>query len=464
MITTSFSNTARIVISSIICLFVSIAGYSQTTLFQNGERVCFVGNSITHAGEFHHNIFLYYVTRFPFQPVTFFNCGISGDVTDGILNRMEDDILIHKPAYSAIMIGMNDVRRNLYGATPTQNADTLRQREEALIRYRNNLDSIVRIFLSGGIKVILQKPTIYDQTAILKTPDNLGVNDALKKCADFGEALAQKYNLVVIDYWSILNRINIELQKKDPSATIIGPDRVHPAANGNLIIAYQFLKTSHSPDYVAQINLKSSTVKSNKASKNCKVKYISKKADFVSFEVTENALPFPTVDNQKQGLELVPFTQELNVEELRTENLKPGFYQLVIDTTVIETFTEKQLNSGINLSLFSNTPQYKQAMLVRNVLAEMWKAEADLRTIKYVEIKHLRTFENKQDLVAVKTYLDDLFVNKLSYNIYYKTQFDRYILIKPNEKKIELEIEVLRKRAYDLAQPSKHVFKLIFMA
>jgi lysophospholipase L1-like esterase len=448
----------------IICLFASITGYSQNAIFQKGDRVCFVGNSITHAGEFHHNIFQYYVTRFPSQPVSFFNCGISGDVTGGIISRMESDILIHKPTHVVIMIGMNDVNRALYGASPSNDADTLQRREEALIRYRNNLDSIVRIFISKGIKVILQKPTIYDQTAISKTPNNFGVNDALKACADFGETLAQKYELAVVDYWTILNLINTELQKKDPASTIIGADRVHPAANGNLIMAYQFLKSTHSSDYVAQICLKKNSAESSKDSKNCKIRHVKRKADYISFEVTENALPFVIGDDQKKGLELVPFIQELNVEELIAGNLKSGSYQLVIDTIVIGTFTGEQFNTGINLSLFSNTPQYKQAIQVRKVLTDMWKAEADLRTIRYVEIKHLKTFENKNDLVAVKTYLDDLFVSKLSHNMYYKIQFDRYVLIKPDEKKFEQDIEELRKKAYDLAQPSKHIFKLIIKA
>jgi endoglucanase len=153
------------------------------------------------------------VTRFPQQPITFFNCGISGDNTTGILNRMDTDILINRPTHVVLMIGMNDVKRNLYGAMPTQDVDTLKQRAAALTVYKTNLDSIIRIFLSKNIKVILQKPTIYDQTAILKTTNNLGVNDALKNCADYIEELAEKYQLPFVDYWTILNTNNHDLQK-----------------------------------------------------------------------------------------------------------------------------------------------------------------------------------------------------------------------------------------------------------
>ena len=38
--------------------------------FEEGERVVFVGNSITHGGHYHSFIWLYYMTRFPDKPIT----------------------------------------------------------------------------------------------------------------------------------------------------------------------------------------------------------------------------------------------------------------------------------------------------------------------------------------------------------------------------------------------------------
>ncbi len=119
---------AILIFSSAICF----AQNKNDLFFGKGARICFVGNSITHNGEFYHNILLYHVTRFPEQPVSFYNCGISGDVTSGVLNRIEDDILVHQPTHAVVMLGMNDVDRSLYRSKPTTNADTLRYREEAI--------------------------------------------------------------------------------------------------------------------------------------------------------------------------------------------------------------------------------------------------------------------------------------------------------------------------------------------
>ena len=228
-----------------------------------------MGNSITQNGEFHHNILLHYLTRYPTEQVTFFNCGVSGDVTGGILKRMDEDILVHRPNYAVIMIGMNDVSRAAYGPRPTTNVDTLKQRERALAVYKTNLDSIVRVLLSKQVTVILQKPSIYDQTAVLPRPNNFGVNDALKACADFMQTLADTYKLQTVDYWTIMANINRTMQQKDPSATIIGADRVHPGSPGHLVMAYQFLAATEHAQPIARVCLDNTQKQSQRQSENC---------------------------------------------------------------------------------------------------------------------------------------------------------------------------------------------------
>ncbi len=116
--------------------------------------------------------------------------GISGDVTGGILARMQPDIMVHKPDYAVIMIGMNDVNRPLYAAR-FNGIDSIQQKKEiALKTYKDNLSQIVQYFVDNKVKVILQKPSIYDQTAKLPQENMNGVNDALKTCAGFMQELA----------------------------------------------------------------------------------------------------------------------------------------------------------------------------------------------------------------------------------------------------------------------------------
>lgn len=87
---------------------------AQFPLFKDGDRVCFIGNSITMNGRYHNYIELFYATRFPERKIEFFNCGISGDVAGGMLARMNSDILRHKPNRAVLMVGMNDIGRSQY--------------------------------------------------------------------------------------------------------------------------------------------------------------------------------------------------------------------------------------------------------------------------------------------------------------------------------------------------------------
>ena len=448
---------------TIACLFYLFAGFAQDKpeiAFEQGSRICFVGNSITHAGGYHHNLLLFYMTRFPEKQLTFYNCGIGGDIAANVLKRMDGDILVNQPTHAVIMLGMNDLHRNLYKKKETVNADTLRMRQTAIDIYKKNFEEIMTIFRSKNIKVILQKPTIYDQTAILPSLNYFGVNDALKHCVDFMESMASKYNLPVVDYYSILNTINAEMQKRNPSATIIGSDRVHPGTAGHFIMAYQFLRAAKAPKYVSRITVGKNTAQSSKKSFNCEVKELVFRKNELTFQVKENALPFPVTENQRAGLELVPFEEEFNVEQLQILKLKPGNYKLSIDEQVIGSFNDKQLTEGINLAGYVNTPQNIQATKLREKLNELWAIEIKLRDLKFIEYnREFLKCPKNEDLSYLKTYLDSAFA-KGEYSNYYRTQVAKYITDKPKQKEMEKATESLKKEITMMAQPNCRVYKL----
>jgi endoglucanase len=429
--------------------------------FEEGSRICFVGNSITHSGEFHHNLLLFHITRFPYHPVLFYNCGISGDVTGGVLQRMNDDILVHRPTHAVIMLGMNDVKRSLYATKPTSDADTIRSRETAINTYKTNLEKIVEIFLSRNIRVILQKPSYYDQTVGVSAPNNLGVNDALKICTDFIDELSLKYKLSTVDYWTIMTGIAKEKQKTDPAFSLNRPDRVHPVSAGHLVMSYQFLKSAGAPRYVSKMIIEKNRQKSTGKSQFCKIKSVSFHNNGVSFVVQENALPFPVSQSRDDGLELVPFMNELNVELLQVNDLASGKYQLTIDNRKIGVFSDVQFREGINLAEYNNTPQYCQAVNVKEKLTELWYMESSLRRIKFIEHdQYFKKYSDKENLALLNPYLDSVFTVEYK-NRYYNSQLEKYVSDKPLHKEYERASDNMRQKVYSLAQPQDHSFKII---
>jgi lysophospholipase L1-like esterase len=440
-------------------LFSSLSN-AQMPCFKKGDRICFVGNSITHEGAFHHTIYHYFVTRFPKTPIEFFNCGISGDITQGIIERMDNDILIHNPTHAVIMIGMNDIKRELYGPKPTTNSDTLALRTKALDQYKVNLKQIVNTFITRKIKVILQKPSIYDQTAQLDTPNALGANDALKICADFMQELATKNNLQTIDYWTIMTQITTEIQKKDPKATIISNDRIHPYEEGNFIMSYQFLKTIKAPSLVSSI-----TIENNKIEKtiNCSANAFSTSKDGIQFTLKENALPFTVALEQQKATELVPFYTHLNEEKITVKNLKSGNYSLFIDGEKIHTFSSDEWSYGINLAKFTHTPQYLQALKVKKLLDEMRAVEQNLRAVKWVETREMKgmKIDDSFDYIAFLTKLFNEKYTPETWGGYYKKQFDTYIKVKGEEEKLKTQKKMIAAKAYEVAQPVAHRIKIV---
>ncbi len=75
-------------------LFRSLPAQPRATIF--------LGNSITDGGEWSEQ----------YQALSILNRGISGDISAGILNRM-DEIVRHKPEKLFLMIGINDLSRNI---------------------------------------------------------------------------------------------------------------------------------------------------------------------------------------------------------------------------------------------------------------------------------------------------------------------------------------------------------------
>jgi endoglucanase len=445
----------------IVFFFNLINGNAQSTLFQAGDRVCFVGNSITSNAEFYHNIYQYYVTRFPQKHIEFYNCGISGDVTSGVLRRLGYDVLVHRPTHAVIMIGMNDVNRSLYGPLPTNNPDTIAKRDLAISNYKSNVEQLVKKLLDSGVKVILQKPSIFDQTAHLARENNLGVNDALKICADFLGTLAVKYQLPVIDYWSIMSNINQQEQSKDPTWTIVGPDRIHPGSTGHFVMMYQFLTTTKADSLVARIVLSKNKVVSNLKSSNCIIENWTATKNELTCLIKEKSLPYPVTPSANEAIGLVPFMTNLNQEILQVDMAANGKYTVWIDATKLGDFSSEELRHGIQLANYKYTPQYLQALAVRQKLSELWATESSLRTIVYVEFKHLYGYDLSVGLPAIKKYLNNLFETKLSATPYYKTQFDKYYEVKPLQQQLTNKWEQLQNEVYVIAQPAAHIYHIV---
>lgn len=449
----------------ILSLIITISCYTlaQKPLFTNGSSVAFLGNSITHSGDFHHYVSLYYATRFPDQKVIFYNLGIRGNNANDFLKRMDIDILAKKVDYYVVMAGMNDVNRLLYNVDRQSDPEVQKQKQWALNDYRKNYEKVVQRLLTTGAKIILQKPSIYDQTGDLPTPNQPGVNDALQKCTEIIDELAKKYKLQTIDYFTLMKDINQKIQSVDPKKTIVGNDRVHPNAPGHFVMAYQFLKSTLQPNHVSAITIEKGKLKK---AENVKVDKIVWNKQSVSFTTIENSLPFPIPTEAEPALSLVPFNEEFNTQLLQITSLPSGNYSLKIDGEVIRNFTAPALQKGVNLATIKTTPQYKQALLVAQQTIAYRNAQRKLRDLKFIEYSYFpKSMWGVSDIKVFEKITDSILqslkgIKEKKYNEL-RPQFENYLKNKPLQAAVEKSVAELPAQIYAINKPIVHTYEIV---
>ncbi|MGB0184858.1 MAG: SGNH/GDSL hydrolase family protein, partial [Opitutales bacterium] len=361
------NHITSVILALVLLLFLRPAVAADAVpQFQSGDRVCFIGDSITHGGSYHSNVYLYYLTRFPDREFRVWNKGISGNQASHVLQRFDSDIANEAPTVSTLMLGMNDIGRWLYGADKTD-ATSLEQQAAQLNAYYANMEKVVAQLDAIGSEVVFITPSIYDQTAELERANNYGANDALGQCADFIKEAATERGQAYVDFYHAMLRINADLQRENPSATIVGKDRVHPDWDpGHFIMAYQFLKAQDVPQLVSRVELDARRGKLLTAEQATVTKIQSERGVF-AFTVLETALPFPQTESISKGLALVPFEAEMNQQILAIRSLPDGDYALAIDGIPVGAWSAGAFKAGINLAPLTTTPQYYQALEVKHL-------------------------------------------------------------------------------------------------
>ena len=148
--------------------------------FKKGERVVFVGNSITHGGHYHSFVWLYYMTRFPNKPITIMHAGIGGESAWDIKDRLDYDVFDRKPTYVTLTFGMNDTGYDIFWK---ENAKELsEQRIEKSLESFREIEK--RLLAENKMTKVLIGGSPYDETTKLNSLLFLHKNDAILKIID----------------------------------------------------------------------------------------------------------------------------------------------------------------------------------------------------------------------------------------------------------------------------------------
>ena len=313
-------------------------------------------------------------------------------------------------------------------------------------------------------------PGLYDETLVHPEapPAIRGLQATLLECGAVVCALAAEFAVPVIDWTRQLMDWNAQLQKDDPSATLIGIDRVHPGELGSFVMAYEFLKAQDAPREVSRIVVDASTGQAREQM-GCNLSHIIKGTDAVAFVCEERSLPFPIPETCRPALAFLPFIDRFNLELLRVEGLRSGFYQVRIDGIPIRVFSAEQLQAGVNLALEPSTPQYRQAQAVEELVARRSHIErTHLRCIAEMEWAFLREVDQAdRSSAALKAILDSQIRKfKADHGMddnwleFMAGQSRRYIESKPHERTYQAEVDVLMEQIDRANKPMPHHFEI----
>jgi lysophospholipase L1-like esterase len=368
-----------------LLLGAAVAGCAQGAFpLKDGDTWVMAGDSIT-AQHLHSNYFeAFCYARFPQLNFCFRNSGVGGDTIPRVLARFDWDVAAWKPTVVSVELGMNDAggytteafmggmstlvgrirdagaRPVLLSASPVNNgipSDKLTGHDARLKEYAAALGDYAA---KEGIPYADQFTPLVDVWAANKpleaVADTLGVARSL--LASQPDVLGADGLRAFVDAWAKSGKQPVSLQGNP----------VHPGPPGQLTMAAALLSKLNAPGLVSKATVDAATARVTEAVQ-CSVANVAVQADGVSFDRTDDALPFPIPDDARSGLSLTSFVSDLSQYLLTVTGLKPGTYDLVIDGVGVARVTAEQLSAGFNMGMLDKGPVANQCRSILSLVS-----------------------------------------------------------------------------------------------
>ena len=347
-------------ISAIAAAFlVGIPAIAADFAVHNGDRVVFLGDSITEQRLYTTYIEAYILTRYPDWKLTFRNVGWGGDtswlrqrahpdegrlfaaegsvldqmVEDSVGRGLARDVLPLQPTFVTVKFGMNDHSYQTF-------------RPDIFRAYVRSQSEISKVLQAHQARVFFLTPQPIEERR--PDPDKDVRNESLRKFSDGLKELAAKTGAGYVDQFDPYLTIMLGERAKDAKAFIGGGDAVHPGPAGQTLMAWAVLKGLGASPTVSTATI--DAVSKAVSASQCRVEKLESTDGAVSFDRTDDVLPWPIDKAAESALKLAPVLDELSWYDLKVTGLKEGAYTVTIDGEVAGTVSATELRKGWNLS------------------------------------------------------------------------------------------------------------------
>ena len=349
----------------ILCTFSVVAAQLITAsaadfLIRDGDRVVFLGDSITEQRLYTTYVEAYALTRHPNWKLSFRNVGWGGDtswlrqrshpdesqlfaadeaslqtmVADSVGRGLGRDVLPLKPTFVTIKFGMNDHSYQAF-------------REDIFRAYIRSQSQLAKVLSENGSRVAFLTPQPIED----KRPDSDKDirNQSLRKFSDGLKDVAAKSGSSFVDQFDPYMAVLLRERTGNPTNFIGGGDAVHPGPIGQTVMAWAVLKGLGASAEVSHAEINAAT-KKVVAANGCKIQNLKQADGVLSFDRLDDALPMPIDERAEPALKLVPVAEDLNRLELRVTGLAAGNYDVTIDGESAGKIAAEELAKGWNLA------------------------------------------------------------------------------------------------------------------
>lgn len=314
-------------------------------MLHDGDRVVFLGDSITAARTYGEIVERYTLAAYPHRRIQFINAGIGGDTAQGGLKRLESTVLVHKPTVVTICYGINDIG---WGTRATP---------ENIQQYYNGMREITRRCQQAGARVFVLGP------CATKLGENENPNEENKSPLAQMSAHVRKtaagMGATPIDLYGEFRKIEwvIRQSGREKDSQTHAPDGVHLSELGNLIFGYILLKGMGAPDSVSDLTIDAS-VPSVISARRCEVSNLCREGDVLRFTRIDQGWPLHLGTFAWINFGFVPTHEKLARYTLRVTGLPSTSqsYKIRLNGEDLSTVTLQNLKESVNLAYMTPQP------------------------------------------------------------------------------------------------------------
>jgi lysophospholipase L1-like esterase len=319
---------------------LSPAAIAENAVLQKGNRVAIVGDSITEQKLYSKFIETYLLACYPELNVQCFQFGWSGERAPGFASRMENDLVPWHPDVVTTCYGMNDGSYRAY--------------DDGIGKaYEQGMRQIVSRMKEAGATVVVGSPGVVDSfTWKREDPDFDQVyNDNLERLGKIAQQLAKESQFPHADVFGAMKHAMIAAKAAlGEEYHVAGGDGVHPGPNGQLVMAYAFLKAMGLDGNIGVVTV---DLGNNQAEASAGHRIINNQKGALEIESSRYPFCFSGAENDPNGtrsiLPYTPFNQDLNRFTLKVNNLMSSQAEVTFGKET-KTFSKEQLAEGINLA------------------------------------------------------------------------------------------------------------------